>query len=247
MIMDTATIFNRVLFSSHMEEIHDDFKRDIEEAGLSDHQVYQQLHAFDRLVREKIDGCGVKPSALANFVEEMLENKRIHEISGLNDANVFTDIKDFLKRAVEILEDSSLIGDIVPPKTLESIFPTDEELRVHVAYFGEYCDGYTASDEADIQNESENVVEFFSGKSWKQIAMADETEIMRNTDWSDFDWNAWKHVREIGASEANHPSRFAGIFRDEEIAVIAAGAPKNVDLKKAAEAVSKKSAEPSLK
>lgn len=230
-----------------MEEVHDNFKGDVDENGLSCHQVYQQFHAFDRLVREKIDGYGVKPAALANFVEEMLNNKRIHEISGLNAANVFTDIKDFLKRAVEILEDSSLIGDIVPPKTLESIFPTDEELRAHVAYFGEYCDGYTASDEADIQNESENVVEFFSGKSWKQIAMADETEIMRNTNWSDFDWNAWKHVREIGAGEANHPSRFAGIFRDEEIAVIAASAPVGANLKTAAEAVVKKTNNPEVK
>lgn len=255
--MDAKTIFNRVLFSSFMEEIHDDFKRDIEEAGLSEHQMYMKFYTFDKLVGELVDRMQIKPGQLSDFVNEMMLSKRIYEVSGFNDANVYTGIMDFLKRAVEVLEDREMIGQIVPEDTLNSIFPTDDELQSQVAYFGEYCDGYTAEDESDIQNESPNVVEFFSGKSWREIGLSDETEIMRNAQWSDFDWNVWKHVREVGANEGLCQGRHSifdyvslgdyELLAQKQMAQIAAGAPEGAGLKEAAESVSKKSINPGLK
>ena len=240
--MDTATIFNRILFSSHMEKIHEDFKRDIEEAGFSEHQAYLKLHGFDRLAREQIDHHGIKPEALADFVVKMINDKNIHEISGLNDANISTDIKDFLKKAVEILEDSSLIGDIVPPKTLESIFPTDEALRWYIKETADYIDGY----DVDESYDASRVVDFFSGMSWREIAMCDETEIMSQDSWSDFEWDSWKYINEMGHASGYCQDIPNGVFDDKQLKYIANNAPVG-DLKSAVNSISQKKNSPEIK
>lgn len=240
--MDSSTIFDRVLFSSFMEEIHDDFKQSINENNLSEHQEYLKLHAFNKLAQELIQSLKIKPSQLADFINTMTLSKHIHEVSGLNNANVYTDSKDFLNRMFRVLEDKDEIGQIVPLQTLSSIFPTDDELKKEIDSMHGFCE------EEDIAQSTspERVVDFFSEKSWRQIAICDETEIMGNTDWSDFEWEAWKYINDMGENNGFY-SINGDIFSSVQVVNIAASAAAGSTLKSAVESLGKKSNNTDLK